>query len=184
LKKRLLSALGKTLYSLRGWTFEPLPADWEQKQVIIGLPHDELIDTAMAFGGFAMVGLKGHIIVKQEAFRFPLKGLLLALGAIPVSRDSASGLVAQVVAQFTARETFQLALVPSGTRKQGARLRTGFWYIAKAARVPVVCWYFDRAQKRTRWVGRLVPGDDLAADLSRVRQMYAAAGYRIAEGEG
>ncbi len=181
MRKRLLSALGQGLYSLRGWTFEPLPADWEKKQVIIGLPHDELIDTAMAFGGFAMVGLKGHIIVKEEAFRWPLRGLLLALGAIPVARDSTSGLVAQVVEQFAARETFQLALVPAGTRKRGAKLRTGFWYIAKAAKVPVVCWYFDRKQKRTRWVGRLVPGDDLEADLLRVKRMYTGAGYVFEE---
>jgi 1-acyl-sn-glycerol-3-phosphate acyltransferase len=179
LRKRLLSAIGQTLYSLRGWTFEPLPPEWEKKQVIIGLPHDELIDTAMAFGGFAMVGLKGHIIVKQEAFRWPLRGLLLALGAIPVARGSASGLVAQLAEQFAARETFQLAIVPSGTRKQGAKLRTGFWYIAKAAKVPVMCWFFDRKQKRTRWVGRLIPGEDLAADLQRVKQLYAAAGYVV-----
>ena len=180
---RLLRVLGQGLYSLRGWTFEPLPAEWEKKQVIIGLPHDELIDTAMAFAGFAMVGLEGHIIVKEEAFRWPLKRLLLGLGAIPVARNCTSGLVGQIVEQFAARETFQLALVPSGTRKRGAKLRTGFWYIAKAARVPVVCWFFDRKHKRTRWVGRLVPGDDLDADLHRVRRMYTDAGYVFEEAE-
>ena len=184
MRKRLLRAVGQSIYSLRGWTFEPLPATWEKKQVIIGLPHNELLDTPMAFAGFAMVGQKGHIVIKQEALRFPVKRLLLALGAIPVTRDSTSGLVAQLVAQFAARDTFQLALVPQGTRKRGAKLRTGFWYIAKAAKVPVVCWFFDRKQKRTRWVGRLIPGDDLAADLATVRRMYTDAGHVFDDGDG
>jgi 1-acyl-sn-glycerol-3-phosphate acyltransferase len=153
----LLRTVGRALFAVRGWTFEPLPPYWEKKQVVIGFPHTSMVDTAMAFAGFAMVEQKGHIIVKREAFFWPFGGFMRALGAIPVERGAASGVVAQMVAEFTARDTFQLAIVPPGTRRSGAKVRTGFWYIAKAARVPVVCWYMDHAQRRTRWVGRLVP---------------------------
>ena len=69
--------------------------------------------------------------------------------------------------------------MPAGTRREGARLRTGFWHIAKAAQVPVVCWFLDGKQKRTRWVGRIVPGDDLAADLRAIKKMYADAGLLL-----
>jgi 1-acyl-sn-glycerol-3-phosphate acyltransferase len=133
----------------------------------------------MAFAGFAMVRQKGHVIVKKEAFRWPLSWLLRSIGAIPVDRSSASGLVAQLAGEFARRDTFQLALVPEGTRRSGAKVRTGFWYIAKAANVPIVCWYLDAKERRTRWVGRLMPGDDLQADLRRIKAMYAAAGLDI-----
>ena len=179
MRKTLLRGLGRAIFKLRGWTFEPLPDYWQQKQVVIGCPHTALSDTLMAFAGFAIVEQKGHIIVKREAFRWPLGPFLRSLGAIPVDRDAASGVVGQMAKEFAAREEFQLAIVPAGTRREGARLRTGFWHIAKAAQVPVVCWFLDAKQKRTRWVGRLVPGDDLAADLRAIKKMYADAGLEL-----
>lgn len=183
MRRRLLRAIGRSVFALRGWSFEPLPPGWEKKQVIIGFPHSSNIDTAMAFAGFAIVEQTGHVIVKKEAFRWPFGWLLRALGAIPVERGSASGIVAQLAQEFAARETFQLALVPEGTRKRGAKVRTGFWYIAKAAGVPIVCWYLDRERRRTRWVGRLTPGEDVREDLRRIKRMYAEAGHVI-EGIG
>lgn len=179
MRKRLLRVLGRTVFALRGWSFEPLPDNWEKKQVVIGFPHSSNIDTALAFAGFAIAEQKGHVIVKKEAFRWPFGGFLRGLGAIPIDRGSASGLVAQMAKEFAARETFQLALVPEGTRKSGAKVKTGFWYIAKAAKVPILCWYLDHRQRRTRWLGRLMPGDDLQEDLRRIKRMYADAGHVI-----
>ena len=176
---RTLRILGKTIFKVRRWSFDPLPDYWQPKQVIIGFPHAKWSDTAMAFSGFAMTGQKGHIIVKAEAFRGPFGGALKALGGIAIDRSSPTGLVDQVVAEFAARETFQLALVPEGTRKGARRIKTGFWHIARGAQVPIVCWYLDSERKRTRWLGCFMPGDDMAADLQRVKQMYADAGHHI-----
>lgn len=176
---RTLKIMGKTLFKARGWTFEPLPDYWVQKQVIIGFPHTKWSDTAMAFGGFAMVEQKGHIIVKAEAFRGPFGRALKALGGIAIDRSAPTGLVEQVVAEFEARETFQLALVPEGTRNGEGRIKTGFWHIARGAGVPIVCWYLDGVRKRTRWLGSFMPGDDMQADLQRVKVLYAEAGHDI-----
>lgn len=174
-----LKLMGKALFKVRGWTFDPLPDYWGPKQAIIGFPHTAWIDTAMAFGGFAMVEQKGHIIIKQEAFRWPYAGLLRRLGAVPIDRSAPTGLVEQVAAEFHARDTFQLALVPEGTRNGSDPLKTGFWYIARSAKVPIVCWYIDSHTKRTRWLGTFEPSDDLQADLARVKAIYAAAGHDI-----
>jgi len=174
-----LKLLGKTIFKTRGWTFEPLPADWEEKQVIIGFPHASWLDTAMAFSGFAMVDLKGHIMIKKESFRWPFSGLLSALGGIPVDRNASSGVVGQMVAEFERRDSFQLALVPEGTRKGAKRLKTGFWHIAKAAQVPIVCWYLDTPHKCTRFIGRIEPSDDMARDIAEIKRIYAEAGHEI-----
>jgi 1-acyl-sn-glycerol-3-phosphate acyltransferase len=175
----MLKLLGTVIYKTRGWTFESLPDYWQPKQVIIGFPHTTWQDTMMAFAGFAMVEQKGHIVVKKEAFRWPLGGMLKGLGGVAIDRKSPTGLVAQLVAEFEARETFQLALVPEGTRKGAARLRTGFWHVAKGAGVPIVCWYLDGVNKRTRWLGQFEPGDDLDADLRLIRKLYGDAGHEI-----
>jgi 1-acyl-sn-glycerol-3-phosphate acyltransferase len=180
MRTTLLHAIGSAIFKVRGWTFDPLPDYWVDKQVIIGFPHSTWIDTVMAFAGFAIVRQRGHVMVKREAFVWPLSLLLRGVGAIPVDRSSASGVVEQMAREFAARDGFQLALVPEGTRRGAARIRTGFWHIAKAANVPIVCWYLDGVTKRTRWVGRLVPGEDLAEDLRQIKRLYAQAGLVIA----
>ncbi|MGK0361898.1 MAG: 1-acyl-sn-glycerol-3-phosphate acyltransferase, partial [Bradymonadia bacterium] len=162
-------------------TFDELPPYWQSTQVIIGFPHSALIDTAMAFGGFAIIEQKGHILIKKEAFRGPLRPFLNWLGAVAIDRHSPTGVVDQIVAEFEARDVFQLALVPEGTRKGTTRLKTGFWHIARGAGVPIVCWYLDAANKRTRWLGSFEPTDDLQADLQRIKALYADAGHDIVE---
>ena len=179
-RKTLSQWLGRAIYAMRGWSFEPTPPDWALRQVVIGFPHRTWFDTVMAFAGFAIIGQRGHVMVKREAFVWPLSILLRSIGAIPVDRAAASGVVEQMAAEFARREVFQLALVPEGTRSGATRIRTGFWHIAKAAQVPIACWYLDNENKRTRWVGRLLPSDDMAADLKLIRQLYADAGLQIA----
>ena len=177
--KWVSNLVARTVYAARGWTFEPLPDYWSPRQVVIGFPHRSNLDTVMAFAGFMRVGVRGHILIKDSAFFWPLSAILDGLGGIPVDRSAAGGVVGQMVAEFEARDDFTLALVPEGTRKGVAQLKTGFWHIARAADVPIVCWYLDAAHKRTRWVGALRPSDSLEADLETIAELYAAAGFTI-----
>ncbi len=181
MKKLLLRLGGKAVFKLRGWTFDPLPEYWQPKQVIIGLPHVELLDTCMAFAGYAISNEKGHILVKQEAFGRFIGPLLTAFGAIPVDRAAPGGVVGQMIREFARRETFHLSIVPQGTRSAGAtaKMRSGFWHIARGANVPIVCWYLDRPNKRTRWLGQLTPSEDLQADLRTIKAIYAEAGLDL-----
>jgi len=171
--------LGFVVFKLRGWTFGPLPDYWVEKQVVIGFPHSSWLDTVMAFSGFAMVGVKGHIIIKKEAFRWPYGWWLTGLGGIPVDRSASTGVVEQMVGEFERRSSFQLALVPEGTRKGITRIKTGFWHIAKGAGVPIVCWYLDSVNKRTCFIGRIEPSDDMDRDLAEIKRIYASAGHEI-----
>jgi hypothetical protein len=137
------------------------------------------MDTVMAFSGFAIVKKKGHVLVRNQDFRWPYAGLLKKLGAIPVDRSQSTGLVKQMAAEFAQRDEFHLALVPEGTRKDVQTIKTGFWHIAKEAKVPIVGWYLDNENKRTVWVGQLIPGDSLEADLETIRKFYEKVGYKI-----
>jgi hypothetical protein len=87
-----------------------------------------------------------------------------------------------VTHEFHARETFVLAIVPEGTRKKVNKIKTGFWYIAKRADVPIICWYLDQETKTTRWLGRIEPGADMQEDLWKIHALYFKAGYEIPMG--
>jgi len=175
--KELLSLVGKFLYFLMGWRFEPLPAYFSRKHVIIGFPHTRNMDAVRAFIGYRIIKRTGHIMVKKEWFFWPMSLLLKVIGGIPVDRGSSQGAVEQMAEVFKGSDEFLLAIVPEGTRKDVRNIRTGFWYIAKAAGVSIICWYLDNPHKRARWLGEVTPGENLAEDLVKIREMYARAGY-------
>ena len=177
--KRMLSLAGRLLYLVMGWQFEPLPPYFSARHVIIGFPHTSNTDTVLAFTGFRIIKRTGHIMIKKEAFFWPLSILLHALGGIPVDRTAPQGAVEQMVDVFNSRDEFLLAIVPEGTRKKIRTIRTGFWHIAKGAGVSIICWYMDHETKTTRWLGEIVTGDDKMADLIRIRALYEKAGYRF-----
>jgi len=175
----MLSLAGRLLYLLMGWRFEPLPPYFSARHVIIGFPHTSNMDTLRAFTGFRIIKRTGHIMIKKEAFFWPLSILLHALGGIPVDRNAPQGAVGQMVDVFHARDEFLLAIVPEGTRKKIRTIKTGFWHIARGAGVSIICWYMDHETKTTRWLGEIVPGEDKMADLIRIRDLYEKAGYRF-----
>ena len=177
--KTILSLTARFLYFITGWRFEPMPAYFSGKHVIIGFPHTCKMDTFRAFTGFWIIKRTGHIMIKKEAFFWPLSIALNALGGIQVDRGSSQGAVAQMVNVFNGRDEFLLAIVPEGTRKKVRTIRTGFWHIAKDAGVSIICWYLDNTKKETRWLGKIIPGEDKMADLVRIRDIYEKAGYRF-----
>ena len=177
--KTILSYVGRLLYFLMGWQLEPLPPYFSKKHVIIGFPHTTNMDTIRGFIGFWIIKRRGCVMIKKEAFFWPLSILLHALGAIPIDRQAHHGIVDQMVHLFNTRDEFLLAIVPEGTRKKIRTIRTGFWPIAKAAHVSIICTYMDNENKATRWLGEIVPGEDMMAELIRIRDLYKRAGYQF-----
>lgn len=175
--KQFWSLAGRGLYKLMGWTFDPAPEYLGKKHVIIGFPHTSNMDTVRAFAGYRIIKRTGCIMVKKEAFWWPLSVLLRALGGIPVDRHSPKGVVAQMADVFRQRDEFLLAIVPEGTRKGTRSIRTGFWHIAKEADVSIVLWFLDNRNKAARWLGEVKPGADKMTDLLLIRDIYTKAGY-------
>ena len=68
---------------------------------------------------------------------------------------------------------FLLLVPPEGTRKEVERWKTGFYYIALGAEVPVVMAYMDHAT-RLCGVNRIFrPTGDLESDMTAIRAYYA-----------
>jgi 1-acyl-sn-glycerol-3-phosphate acyltransferase len=177
--KKMMSLVGRSLYLLMGWRLEPLPSFFSRKHVIIGFPHTSNMDAIRAFTGFWIIRRTGHIMVKKEWFFWPASLFLKALGGIPVNRGASQGVVEQMVEIFNTRNEFLLAIVPEGTRKKVPTIKTGFWHIAKAAKVSIICWYLDNENKTARWLAEIIPGEDKIEDLIRIRDLYERAGYRF-----
>ena len=126
-----------------------------------------------------ITGINAKLLIKSKWFFFPMSIFLKGLGGLPVRRDKSCGFVDSVIKKFEANEDLVVALVPEGTRKSVSTIKTGFWYIAKGADVPIICWYMDNQRQRTRWLGKIHPGKSLEQDLHKIHSIYSRAGFSI-----
>jgi len=67
----------------------------------------------------------------------------------------------------------QLIVPPEGTRSKTRYWKTGFYYIAQTAQVPIVMAYMDYATKRSGLGPLFQPTGDIAADMAAIKAFYA-----------
>lgn len=121
---------------------------------------------AMAFG--VRVSWAG----KSQLFKWPYGWITRALHGIPVDRSGRHDMVTQLAGEFRAREKLYLAIAPEGTRKRTEYWKSGFYHLAIAAKVPVVCGIIDYGKKEGGW-GPVIPmTGDVRADMDKIRAVY------------
>lgn len=169
---RFARAFGRSVLRLGGWRVRGGIPDLP-RMVIIAAPHSSGWDAVWGLAAKLALGLDVRFMGKAELFRGPLGWLLRWLGGVPVDRHAAHGVVEQMADRFAASERFWLALAPEGTRRRVQRWRTGFWHIAHAAQVPVVCAYFHYPERVVGFDAVFVTSDDMDADIARIQAFYA-----------
>jgi len=156
---------------LGGWSIQgEVPA--HKKMVIAVAPHTSNQDFFVGIAAALALDLNIRFLGKHSIFVWPVKGLLTALGGIPVDRSHAHGVVGQVVAEFGQSDALLLGLSPEGSRKKVAQWRSGFWHIAKQADVPICLVGLDYQSKQFVFGPCLTPGENLADDLQQMRAFF------------
>jgi len=158
---------------LTGWRIEGEFPNLPQFVVIVA-PHTSNWDFFVGVMAMFAIGFRGTFLGKHTVFRWPFGLIMRWLGGIPVDRASPHNVVQQTIDYFRARPHMLLALSPEGTRKKLPAWRTGFWYVAKGARVPIVPAAFDFPNKRIVIFEAIEPGEDIDADIARLRAHYDA----------
>ena len=170
----LLRAASVTYLRLTGWRVEGALPPEAAKSVFIAAPHTsnwDLPNTLMA--AFAL-RLNIHWMGKQSIFKPPFRGLMMWLGGIPVNRDKSTNLVAaSAQALREADGPLQLVVPPEGTRAKTRYWKTGFYYIAQEAQVPIVLAYMDYSRKVCGIGPLFQPTGDVEADMARIKAFYA-----------
>jgi 1-acyl-sn-glycerol-3-phosphate acyltransferase len=89
-----------------------------------------------------------------------------------VDRRAAAGLIGALVREMEARPWMWLAIAPEGTRARVPHLKSGFYRIALAAKVPVGLAFIDWRDRVVGLRDYLVPTGDEEADLARMRSAW------------
>ena len=170
----LLRGFSIAFLRLTGWKIEgSLPPDG-QKSVLIAAPHTSNWDLPYTLMVAFALRLNIYWMGKEQIFKPPFRGLMLWLGGIPVRRESSNNLVAaSVQAIRDADGPLQLVVPPEGTRSKVRYWKTGFYYIATGAGVPIVLAYMDYERKLSGLGPVFHPSGDLQADMARIQAFYA-----------
>jgi 1-acyl-sn-glycerol-3-phosphate acyltransferase len=168
----IVQVVAQAILRLLGWKVEArLPK--ARKFVLVGAPHTSNWDFILMLLILNALGLPLNWVGKDSLFNGSFGGLMRRLGGIPVDRSVRNGFVDQMVAEFERRESMILVVAPEGTRGKSEYWKTGFYYIAQGARVPIALGYVDYAQKIGGIGTSLQPSGDIQADMLPIARFYA-----------
>ena len=133
-----------------GWkmigSFDPIIT----KCVIAVMPHTGNFDFFLGLLVRGIVNQEMNFVGKKELFVFPFGYYFKSIGGAPLDRQGGKNLVDSIVDIFNSRTVFRLGIAPEGTRKKVTELRTGFYYIALKANVPIIPVAFDFGNKEVK----------------------------------
>lgn len=143
-----------------------------RKAVLIVAPHTSNFDGVLTVVASFALGLRISFFVKHAAFRPPFGGLLRFFGALPVNREDSKNLVDFSAGKLTEKDQLLLSVAPEGTRDTAETWKTGFYWIAHQAQVPIVCIAFDYATREVRLLGAVTPTGDITHELPAIIERY------------
>ncbi len=170
----LLRAFSIGFLKLTGWRVEgALPAH-AARSVLIAAPHTSNWDLPYTLMVAFALRLNVRWMGKQSIFRAPFGGVMRWLGGISVNREQSTNLVAaSAKAIREADGPLQLIVPPEGTRSKTRYWKTGFYYIAREAQVPIVMAYMDYERKISGLGPLFEPTGDVDADMAAIKAFYA-----------
>lgn len=149
------------------------------KCVIAVVPHTSNWDFPTGVAVRHLLDEKVHFVAKDALFRWPFGAIFRKLGGLPVDRSQRNNFVQAIADMFNNRRTFRLALAPEGTRSKVTSLKSGFYFIAKKAGVPIILCAFDWGKGEVRFNKPFYPTDDQKADFDYFYEYFEnATGYR------
>jgi len=179
----MLSVLSKFVLRLFGWAVaKDLPL--KEKYVLIGAPHTSNWDFPLGLLGLLAMGLRFRWVGKHTIFKGPAGPMLKLIGGIPVDRRIRSRFIKQMVALFNARENMILTIAPEGSRSKTRYWKTGFYYIALDAAVPIALGYIDHREKKIGIGYCLFPSGNIEKDMEIIRKFYDGKTGRHPEKQG
>ncbi len=163
------------VFNLYGWKLIKNTEEKILKSVVLGAPHTSNWDLIFSMGGFHKMNFPLKFFIKKEWLKiFPLNKLLLSAGAVSVDRESKTATMVDKMAEVikTSKEDIALLVTPEGTRKRNCRWKTGFYYTAIKAGVPIVLTHLDYAKKEAVFGPYFMPSGDYKKDMKIVKEYY------------
>lgn len=145
-----MSGFNRWLLKFLGWKISGWDPLTIRKYVLIVIPHTSNWDFFLGLIARSSLQWDINFVAKDTLFRWPFGKILRWLGGYPVDRSATHNYVDAVARIFEHNDNFRLCIAPEGTRSKVDKLKTGFYYIAKKAEVPIILVAFDYGKKEIK----------------------------------
>lgn len=166
---------------LMGWKITGWMDPSIRKSVLMVMPHTSWHDFYIGLFARGIIGLEMHYVAKKELFDSPFGWWFRWMGGAPLDRSGSLNTVDAIVRVFQSREVFRMAIAPEGTRKKVNELKSGFYYIALNAEVPIIPIAFDYGKKEVKIGNPFYPTGDYQSDLEVLSETYNGVVGRFPE---
>jgi 1-acyl-sn-glycerol-3-phosphate acyltransferase len=174
--------IGRLWLTAFGWDVEGEVAE-TKTAVLIAAPHTTNWDLPHMLAAAWVFRLRISFLAKHSLFEGLFAGFFRWLGGIPVDRTAPHGLVHQVAEQLNAADKLVVAVPPSGTRGKRDYWKSGFYWIAHTAQVPIIGGSLDYERKIAHLGFSFMPTGDIVADMERIRAHYASIKGKFPENQ-
>ena len=169
----MFRAISRFLLRILGWTIITEYDELPKKYVIIVIPHTSNWDFPIGLMVRSAMGFDAKYVGKDSLFRNPVLGAIMRwLGGYPVDRSKNNNFVDAVVDIFNSKEKFAITIAPEGTRRKVDKLKTGFYYIALGARIPIIMIKLDWERKQLVFSRPFFPSGDKGADFEFITAYF------------
>lgn len=152
-----------------------------KKYVIIAAPHTHWLDFPLGILVKFAESVPANYIGKASLFKPPFGWFFKALGGAPVDRSKSENRVEAIANIFKERDQFILGLSPEGTRQKVTKWKTGFYYIAKAANVPIVMATLNFGEKEFKISEPYYPTNNMEEDFKVFHDYFKGVKGKIPE---
>ena len=141
--------------------------------VLVGAPHtsnwDWVLTVLLAWDSRVHI----RLLVKDSFFKGPLAPVMRWTGAVALDRANPGATIRALLADAESDESFLLGLAAEGTRSKAEYWKSGFHRIARQTGLPITLAYLDGPSRTVGWGPTFAAGEDVSADMDRIRAFYA-----------
>lgn len=164
------------IFKLTGWKFinQVVPEDL-RSFVLVGAPHTSNYDFIPAMALATLLKRNTRFVIKIEWTKFPFGPILVPAGAVGIDREKVKrenlSTTDSMANFFKEYSEFVLMISPEGTRRPVDQWKTGFYYIAQKANVPIVLAAGDY-EKKELVVGKIIYPNNFEEDMHAIMDFY------------
>ena len=171
--------LAEKALKLMGWETDNHWPENLSQCVMIAAPHTSNWDALYARLALKALGVNVRITIKDSYMQFPLGPFVRAMGGIGIDRrpkqagEPRPSMVQVMTDLFKQHPELVMLVTPEGTRARQEQWKTGFYYVAVNAGVPIALAYMDYEHKKAG-VGKIIhPTGNFEEDMAEIMDFYA-----------
>lgn len=156
-----------------GWKVDGVYPREISKFLITVAPHTSFYDFPIGILFRNWYKVQINFIIKAELANHVILGPFIKwLGGIPVNRSKATNFVQSIASLYDEYDNLYICITPEGTRKKVTKFKSGFYYIAKHANIPILPIVFDFEHKTLRIKELVYLGDNAESDIEQFQNIY------------